>query len=752
MKSKSFMVRFGFVAAIAFALVLAVVPVALAEEGSDLSEAQTKAVSWYLENNNPPVSWVGMSGLWGAGEDLSASPWETTQEWRDEDYEHDTGTHWHVKYIFKLLSAGMDPSDAWGGTNIFKELVDLQKKNGEFEGYSDAAHCWPLVALDIGKELGLDVGSWNEDSQEKAVEYLLTKQNADGSFTGSGIDTTGDYLVALSNYTDEQDVGDSVSNAIVYLKNVQDDQAFFPGWGERNANSQSKAISGLVAVGEDLLDQEGDWVKGGNTPLDALLEFQQEDGNFHWQLNNPGVGTFAQDDALVALSCLLNENSTWHRMGETETVTVDLRATGIAGDIFDEENLEIPAGEVTVVDFTLDQHTAMGALAYYCQENDINIEITEGDWGRYVCQIGDDSDDENSWMYYVDESSPWVGADQYDLSEGESVHFVNFNLSLYSLSMSIEPESIAPGDTVMATVLYTDGDGEEVPAEEGEIYYTDELDDFGSPVAGTLLKGVNTDVEGKASFTWEDEGTFYFYAQWQGKSSQYQWPVATLTVTAEVDNNWVEDQVANVEADALAYNPNDELTGAFSGHGVWHYDGMTWEQVVGNDAVALAYDSDDNLAGAFPGFGVYVDDGTGWAKVADNDATALAYNADGKLTANFPGWGIYHYDGNDWDQLEGTEADALAYNAAGNLVGSFPGVGVYELVDGKWVELNDVAASALAAGTDLAGAFPGFGVFVYDVDWVELANVAATSLAYNSTGDLAGAFGSFGIWYYIEVD
>jgi len=529
MKNNSLLVRFSFTVAIFFALLLAVVPVALAEgENDPLEEAQEKAVSWYKENHNPPDSWEGLPGLWGAGEDLSASPWETTQDWRDDDYEHDTDSHWHVKYIFKLLSAGMDPSDAWGGTNLFKELSGLQKENGEFEGYSDAAHSWPLVALDIGKERGLDVGSWDENSQEKAVEYLLTKQKDDGSFTDFGVDITGDYLVALSNYTDDQDVEDAVGDAVDYLKNVQDDDAFFPGWGERNSNSQSKAISGLVAVGEDLLDPDGNWVRDGNTPIDALLEFQQDDGQFHYKFNDPGVGTMAQDDALVALSCIINESSTWHRMGEIETVTVDLRASGIAGDIFDEEDLEIPAGEVTVDDFTLNKHTAMGALAYYCKQYSINIEITEGDWGRYVYQIGDDSDDEDSWVYYVDQSSPLVGADQYELSEGEAVHFVNFNLSLYSLSMSIEPESIAPGDNVTTTVVYIDGDGKENPAEGAEIYYTNELDDFGSPVAGSLLEDVNTDDEGKASFTWDDEGAYYFYAQWDVKSSQYQWPVVSL--------------------------------------------------------------------------------------------------------------------------------------------------------------------------------------------------------------------------------
>jgi len=213
---------------------------------------------------------------------------------------------------------------------------------------------------------------------------------------------------------------------------------------------------------------------------------------------------------------------------EASSIAIDLRATGIGGDVFEAAAYEVPAGEVTVGSHTLDRHTAMGALAYYCQEEGIDIEITEGDWGLFVKQIGDNEADKGNWMYYVNESSPWVGADQYFLSDGYAVHFVNFNLNLYSLSLSLDMDEIEPGDSLTATVRYTDGSGDSTAVEDAEVFVSAETDDFGNPVAPGESVG-QTDASGQLTFTWDEPGTFYPYAQWDGKTTQFQWPVLSFS-------------------------------------------------------------------------------------------------------------------------------------------------------------------------------------------------------------------------------
>ena len=51
------------------------------------------------------------------------------------------------------------------------------------------------------------------------------------------------------------------------------------------------------------------------SPVDALLEYQQEDGSFLWKKGESITGP-ATKQALVTLSDLKTGSSTWHRLGE----------------------------------------------------------------------------------------------------------------------------------------------------------------------------------------------------------------------------------------------------------------------------------------------------------------------------------------------------------------------------------------------------------------------------------------------------
>jgi hypothetical protein len=215
-------------------------------------------------------------------------------------------------------------------------------------------------------------------------------------------------------------------------------------------------------------------------------------------------------------------------------VTIDLRATGMAGDIFDATDYTVPFGTVTEDGFVIDSQTAMGALVHYCQDNSINVEIQSGEYGLYVYQVGDDSGDENSWTYTVDESTPWVSGDQYDLTGGESVHWANYMLGLYSLSLSLDVTEIEPGDSLTATVTYTDGDGNPMPADGADVYVTNSTDAYGNPVPPGVDVG-DTNASGECTFTWNDEGTYYPYAEWDGKDTVYQWPVVSFTCSATTE-------------------------------------------------------------------------------------------------------------------------------------------------------------------------------------------------------------------------
>ena len=235
------------------------------------------------------------------------------------------------------------------------------------------------------------------------------------------------------------------------------------------------------------------------------------------------------------------------------SITVNLRATGLAGDIFHVEAFEVPPGDITVNGITLDRQTALGAVAAYVYGQGINIEITEEDFGLYLVQIGDNENDVNKWGYYVNESSPWVSAADYELADGDTVHFANYALNLYTLSLALDKEEMAPGDNITATVQYTGGDGNTVPASGAAVYVSAELDNWGSPVPSETYVG-ETGADGTLTFTWDEAGIFYPYAEWNAKSTLYQWPVASFSVGKRIsvpqqDNNWVKN--GNTVLDAL---------------------------------------------------------------------------------------------------------------------------------------------------------------------------------------------------------
>jgi hypothetical protein len=167
----------------------------------------------------------------------------------------------------------------------------------------------------------------------------------------------------------------------------------------------------------------------------------------------------------------------------------------------------------------------MGALVYYCQQNTINIEIVDSGWGPYVFQIGGDPTDENCWMYAVNEVTPGVGADQYPLVFGDSVHWFNYTLGLYSLSLSLDKTEIVPGEDITATVTYTDGEGITSPVENADVYVSDIQYEPGTHVG-------STNIDGELTFIWTEEGQFWPYAEFDGKSSMYQWPSPTFTCSS----------------------------------------------------------------------------------------------------------------------------------------------------------------------------------------------------------------------------
>lgn len=283
----------------------------------NLDEAIDKVIHYYEKNNpsDPDSEWEAFVGLWSLGKVLNREyNWESV----DPGFGASINGNETLRYGYSLLGLGHDISNVWGGRNLYAELAS-QQKDGSF--YTFGKDLFAVLLLDAGEKIGADVGGWNKESKEKAIDHILSQQNEDGSFYYfSHLDYTGWALIVLSNYQGQEKVDVAIKKAVDFLKASQGDNGGFEDtgmWGSgENANSNACVIQGLVAIGEDLLSPDSPWIKNGNTVVDGLLKFQQEDGSFWWEENSQGNVVMATKQALVALSDLKHEKSTWHRLAD----------------------------------------------------------------------------------------------------------------------------------------------------------------------------------------------------------------------------------------------------------------------------------------------------------------------------------------------------------------------------------------------------------------------------------------------------
>jgi len=217
-------------------------------------------------------------------------------------------------------------------------------------------------------------------------------------------------------------------------------------------------------------------------------------------------------------------------MADGDPVSINLRVTGSGlTDIINVTGYSVPSGNITDNDVTVDIQTVMGALIYYCQDNSINIEVTDYGWGAYVVQIGDNVDDYNNWMYAYNERLIWVSAAEQTVEDNDSVHWFNSMLGCYQLLLAIDNTKIVQGEDITATVTWTDGGGTTSPAENAGVYVSDTMGTY-QPEPGELIGYTNTG--GQLTFAWEEVGQFWPYAEIDDRSSISQYPAPTFECIA----------------------------------------------------------------------------------------------------------------------------------------------------------------------------------------------------------------------------
>jgi len=292
---------------------------------SVLQEKRDKAVGWMhgelaKKDFKYVLDWPALS-LYAAGKDVAGGEWSTADgksgvDWREGDLRRhanigDATTDFESALI-GALAAQQNPR-AFGKKDLVQAVIDSQLPSGKFAdtlyGLGDEflnAHAYGIIAL-----YAAGVAIPNE---EKARDYLLGKQHADGGFhwnNGSGEsdpDMTAAALLAMKALGLERS-HPAVVRALGYLKSVQTDGGGFASLGAANADTASVVIEALKMWGIDPTE----WKKGGGDPIDSLLSFQLPDGSFLHQHNQPAT-MMSTHAAVLALSDTLLGTSVYERL------------------------------------------------------------------------------------------------------------------------------------------------------------------------------------------------------------------------------------------------------------------------------------------------------------------------------------------------------------------------------------------------------------------------------------------------------
>lgn len=209
----------------------------------------------------------------------------------------------YTEYSRVILAVTALGRDARGvaGYDLTKPLGDYEKT--VWQGINGPV--WALIALDSGDyPVPVNAAAKTQATRQMYVDCILSRQLENGawSLSGSGdTDLTAMALTALARYRQQEKVQTAVDRALDWLSAQQDGDGGFSSWGTANSESCAQVVSALCALGLPATDER--FVKNGNTVLDVLLSYQQEDGGFA-HVKGGGSNQMATEQALCALARL----------------------------------------------------------------------------------------------------------------------------------------------------------------------------------------------------------------------------------------------------------------------------------------------------------------------------------------------------------------------------------------------------------------------------------------------------------------
>ena len=345
----------------------------------------------------------------------------------------------YSKAILALTALGEDPT-TFGNIDYVAKLKNYY--DGTQIGDANLLNddMWAILALS-------SVGEVDSTEVSAAKNILLANQNTDGGWgysVGGGSDTNDTAAAIMALIEAGVSSGDAVIvDALSYLQSAQnsDGGIGYQTGNDSDSGSDSWTISALIKAGVN----PSSWTQGSNTPITHLESLQDTDGGYWWVTEGTSEWN---NKAMTAYAVIALGNKTYpigyvDLSQVPEPGTYHLRIEGSAGNI---------------CDTYVAANTALDVVENGAAECGYTYTITQESYGPYLRAINEDeSAGLSGWMYFVNYTSPPVGANDYILEEGDEVIWYFGEWGWQPTKLSVNKNELNSGESLIVTVEYFNG-------------------------------------------------------------------------------------------------------------------------------------------------------------------------------------------------------------------------------------------------------------------------------------------------------
>lgn len=376
------------------------------------------------------------------------------------------------KNILALTASGKDPrsfSDV-----DFVSLLENQYRENQI-GASNLLNddFWGVLAL-------ISAGA-TEDGQiiQDSKNFILRNQNGDGgwSYAVSGQSDTNDTAIAIMALIEAGVPSNdpAINKAVDFLKSNQNDDGGFSY--QTGSESDSGSDAWVVSAIYKLRQNPAEWTKNNQNPVGHLKSLQRSDGSFKWVASEDKGYPTLTAYAVIAL------NQSYYPISRLYQLRIEGKDKNICDAI---------VGAKTALDIVKN-----GALV--CN---YDYSIEDSSWGPYLKKInGEEAQGMAGWLYFVDNASPQVGANDYALNPGDEVLWYFGEWGAKPARLVLSSKKINAGETVKAKVEYFDNSLWN-PLSSSTVYVS--------------TQNFVTDGKGEVDFTLNNTGYYRIYAEKPG--------------------------------------------------------------------------------------------------------------------------------------------------------------------------------------------------------------------------------------------